>query len=127
MDTTLWIIAATLAVAFTAGALSLLLLPAERYRALGASQHWVDDFGPGHLRAIGVVKLVGAVGLVVPAALGTATVLTPLAACGLALFMAGAGTTRFRRSEWRYLAGDLAFVALFVFLAWGRFDLQPLA
>jgi hypothetical protein len=41
------------------------------------------------------------------------------------LFMSGAATTRFRRSEWRFLAGDLLFLTLFAFLAWGRFDLRP--
>ena len=43
------------------------------------------------------------------------------AACGLALFMAGAATTRFRRREWTYLLGDLVYLSLFAFLAWGRF------
>ncbi|UMG91616.1 DoxX family protein [Nocardioides sp. TF02-7] len=126
MDLTLWILAGVLALAYTAGGTSLLLLPREKYRALGHSQYWVDDFGDTHLRIIGTIKVVGAVGLVVPAALDVAPVLTPLAACGLMLFMAGAGTTRFRRGEWTLLAGDLVFISLFAFLAWGRFDLQPL-
>lgn len=39
----------------------------------------------------------------------------------------GAGTTRFRRSEWAFLAGDLVLLSLFAFLAWGRFGLQGIA
>jgi hypothetical protein len=39
--------------------------------------------------------------------------------------MAGAGTTRFRRGEVQSLVGDLVFVGMFAFLAWGRFDLEP--
>jgi uncharacterized membrane protein YphA (DoxX/SURF4 family) len=116
MDTTLWIIAAILGAAYATGGTSLLLISRDRYRSLGSSQHWVDDFGDGHLKAVGAIKLTGAVGLLVP-------VFTPLAACGLALFMAGAATTRFRRSEWLSMAGDVVFIGAFVFLAWGRFTL----
>lgn len=127
MNTTLWIIAGILAAGFVAGGTALLALPREKYRALGANQHWVDDFTDGHLKTIGTIKLIGAIGLVLPAVLGVAPVLVPLAACGLMLFMAGAATTRLRRNEWRYLAGDIAFITVFGFLAWGRFGLQPFA
>ena len=39
--------------------------------------------------------------------------------------MAGAGATRLRRNELPSLASDVLFLALFAFLAWGRFDLEP--
>ncbi|KXO90003.1 hypothetical protein AXK56_07625 [Tsukamurella pulmonis] len=125
MNTALWIITGVLAAGFAAGGLALLALPRERYRALGANQHWVDDFGDGHLKAIGAIKATGAFGLILPPLVGVAEVLSPLAACGLALFMAGAATTRFRRSEWGYMAGDVVFIAAFAFIAWGRFALTP--
>lgn len=125
MNLTLWIIAGVLATAYTTGALVQLLKPKENIRKLGSSQHWVEDFSPGQIKVIGTIKLIGAIGLVLPGALDIAPVLTPLAACGLMLFMAGAGTIRFRRREWTYLAGDLLFLGAFAFLAWGRFDLQP--
>lgn len=64
-------------------------------------------------------------GLVLPAAVGVAPVLVPLAASGLMLFMTGAGTTRFRRREYGAMVGDLFFLAAFAFLAWGRFALEP--
>lgn len=126
MNIALWVLAGALALAFTAGGASLLLLPKERYRALGHSQQWVDDFGDAHLKIIGTIKIIGSLGLILPAATQVAPVLTPLAACGLMLFMAGAGTTRFRRREWKLLMGDLFYLSLFAFLAWGRFDLHPL-
>jgi VIT1/CCC1 family predicted Fe2+/Mn2+ transporter len=127
MNTTLWIIAGVVAAGFVAGGTALLLLPREKYRALGANQHWVDDFGTGHLKAIGTLKLIGAIGLILPAAVGVAPLLVPIAACGLTLFMAGAATTRFRRGEWGYMAGDIVFIAVFAFLAWGRLAQQPFA
>ncbi|MDG4667269.1 DoxX family protein [Mycobacterium sp. 236(2023)] len=123
MNTTLWITAAIASTVYVVGGASLLLLSRNSYRSLGPSQYWIDDFGDGHLKAIGTIKLIGAVGLILPAATGFATVLTPLAACGLALFMAGAATTRFRRSEWLSMAGDVVFLGVFAFLAWGRFTL----
>ncbi|MCV7382556.1 DoxX family protein [Mycolicibacter longobardus] len=127
MNTTLWVIAGVAAVAFFIGGATQVLMPKEKYRSLAVSQHWVDEFSSGQLKAIGTIKMIGAIGLVLPAALGVAPVLVPLAACGLMLFMAGAATTRFRRSEWGYMVGDIAFLALFAFLAWGRFGLQPFA
>jgi len=127
VNTALWIISGLLAAAYLAGGASLILMPKERYRALGRSQHWVDDFSAGHLKAIGAIKVVGAIGLVLPALLDIAPVLVPLAACGLMLVMAGAATTRFRRSEWKYLVADVTYLALFAFVAWGRFALQPFA
>ncbi|WP_395309042.1 DoxX family protein [Mycobacterium sp. AMU20-3851] len=123
MSATLWTITIVVAVAYTAGGAALLLMSRQRYRALATNQQWVDDFGDGHLRTIGVLKLAGAAGLVLPVAVGVAPVLTPLAACGLALFMAGAATTRFRRSEWLPMFGDTVFLAVFAFLAWGWFAL----
>ena len=126
MNITLWIITGVLALFFTAGGVSQLVMGKERYRALGPSQYWVDDFDSGQIKAIATVKLIGCMGLVLPAALGVAPVLTPVAACGLALFMSGAASTRFRRKEWTYLPGDLIYLGLFAFLAWGRFDLHPL-
>lgn len=125
MNIALWISTAVLAVGFTAGGLALLTLPRDRYRALGANQHWVDDFGDSHLKAIGAIKLAGGLGLILPAVSGVATVLSPIAACGLALFMSGAATTRFRRDEWGYMAGDIVFIAALIFVAWGRFALAP--
>lgn len=121
MYATLWTVTIVAALAYAAGGASLLLMSRQGYRSLATSQHWVDDFGDGHLNVIAVIKLTGAVGLVLPAATGVVPALTPAAACGLALFMAGAATTRFRRSEWRLMAGDVVFLGVFVFLAWGWF------
>lgn len=125
MDIALWIIAGALALAFGAGGAAQILLPKERYGAIAATQRWVEDFGPGHVKAIGAIKLLGVVGLMVPPLAGIAVGLSPIAACGLMLVMAGAATTRFRRNEWWFMTGDVAYLAAFAFLAWGRFVLVP--
>jgi len=125
MDTVLWVVAGVMTTACVIGAGAQILLPKERYRDLAASQHWADDFSAGHLKAIGTIKLLGGIGLVVPPLVGFAEVLSPLAAVGLMLFMSGAATTRFRRSEWVLMASDVAFLVIFAFLAWGRLVLAP--
>lgn len=125
MNTTLWIIAGVMTAVYLGGGACLVLLTKQKYRSLSPTWQYADDFGGGHLKAIGTIKMVGAVGLVLPPAVGVATVLTPLAASGLTLLMAGAVTTRFRRNEWTYLVGDVLFLALLAFLAWGRFSLEP--
>lgn len=126
MNTALWILTGFLGSAFTIGGTAMLVLTKARYRSLHETQHWVDDFTAGQLKVIATIKLLGGLGLLLPAVGDIAPGLVPVAACGLALFMAGAGTTRFRRREVQSLAGDLVFLGLFAFLAWGRFDLEPL-
>lgn len=127
MNTALWVVAGALAVGFAVGGTSLILMSKSRYRALATSQQWVDDFSAAHLNAIGTIKVVGAVGLMLPALTNIAPVMVPFAATGLMLFMAGAATVRFRRSEWVSMLGDVAFIGVFAFLAWGRFVLEPFA
>ena len=125
MNTALWILNVFLGTAFTIGGTAMLVLSKERYRSLHETQQWVDDFTAGQVKVIAAIKLIGGLGLLLPAIGDVAPGLVPVAACGLALFMAGAGTTRFRRGEVQSLVGDLVFIAMFAFLAWGRFDLEP--
>jgi hypothetical protein len=61
------------------------------------------------------------VGLILPAVLGIAPVLVPLAATGAALLFAGAVIMRLRRGEKVTIVVDLVYLALAVFVAWGRF------
>jgi len=63
------------------------------------NQAWVEDFSQGVVRLIGALEVLGALGLVLPALTGVLPWLTPLAALGLALLMAGAVYTHLRRKE----------------------------
>ena len=82
---------------------------------------WVEDFSAGTVRIIGVIDLLAAVGLILPAITGIAVFLTPLAAAGLAVQMLLAALTHIRRRE----PGGVAFTAVLMlaaaFVAWGRF------
>jgi uncharacterized membrane protein len=122
MNVALWIVASVLAFGFIAGSIVKLTWSHERY---AAKLHWPADFTAGQVKLIGVVELLGGIGLVLPGLLAIAPVLVPIAASGMALYMAGAVTERVRRREHTEMIGDLLFVAALLFVAWGRFGLEP--
>lgn len=125
MNAVLWILAGFFGTAVTVAGTMLLALPKARYRRIHETQHWVDDFTAGQVKAIGAIKVLGGLGLLAPTVGDVAPGLVPVAAFGLALFMAGAGATRLRRGEHVPLVGDVVFLALFALLAWGRVSLEP--
>ncbi|MFC4857113.1 DoxX family protein [Actinophytocola glycyrrhizae] len=121
MNLALWIVTGLLATAYLFGGIGKLTVPKERIAAFGPSGRWVEDFGGGTVKTIGAFEVLGAAGLILPAVLGVAPVLVPLAATGLALIMAGAAVVRLRRHETKLMLVDLVYLALAVFVAWGRF------
>jgi uncharacterized membrane protein YphA (DoxX/SURF4 family) len=123
MNITLWIIAGLLAVAFLASGAVKLLLPKEKLVAT-APGGWAGDFSAGTVKAIGALEVLAAVGLVLPAVLGVAPVLVPLAAVGLVVLMVGAMITHLRRHETKAIVANLAYLALAGFVAWSRFGPQ---
>lgn len=119
MNAVLWVVAVLLALVFAgAGALKA-LRPKEK--VIEVTGGWAADFPPAALKAIGVAELLGAAGLVLPAAVGFAPVLVPLAATALALVMAGAALVHGRRGEGADTAKTVVLLALAVWVAWGRF------
>lgn len=121
MNIALWTVAGLLALAYVAGGGVKVVLSKERIFASGPAAAWVEDFRPGTIRTIGVLEVLGGLGLVLPAVLGTATDLVPLAALGLAMIMVGAAVTRLSRGEYRLMLLDLTYLVLAGFVAWGRF------
>jgi hypothetical protein len=120
MNTALWIIAGLLAAVFVFAGANKLFIPREKLaRAPGGG--WVLDFSAGFVKALGAVEILGAVGLILPALLDIAPVLVPLAATGLATIMVGAAIVEFRRREFKHVLLNLTYLALLVFVAWGRF------
>jgi uncharacterized membrane protein YphA (DoxX/SURF4 family) len=120
MNLALWIVAGLLAAAYLMGGSVKLRMSKEKIAAVGPSGRWVEDFSAGGVKAIGALEVLGAIGLILPAALAIAPVLVPLAALGLAMIMIGAAITRIRRHEIRFLMIDLVYLVLVAFVAWGR-------
>jgi hypothetical protein len=119
LDLALWIVAGLLAVVFLVSSAKL-FVPKENMAGMGAATRWVEDFSPGALKAIGALELLAAAGLILPAALDIAPVLVPLAATGAVLLFVGAIITRLRRGEKVTIVGDLVYLAMAAFVAWGR-------
>jgi uncharacterized membrane protein YphA (DoxX/SURF4 family) len=119
MNLALWIIAIVLAVAFAGSGLMKLVVPKDKL--VTAGQGWAQDFTPANIRLIGLVEILGAVGLVLPAAVHIAQILVPLAAVGLALVMVGAIVVHARRKEPMNIAVNVVLIVLAVIVAWGRF------
>ncbi|SPL88285.1 putative integral membrane protein [[Actinomadura] parvosata subsp. kistnae] len=126
MNVALWIIAGLLAAAFLAGGTIKLVLPKKKLAATSTGG-WAEDFGTGSVKTIGVLEVLAAAGLILPAALGIAPVLVPLAALGLALLMVGAMITHLRRHEEKAIVVNVAYLVLAVFVAWCRFGPIPFA
>ncbi len=122
MNIALWIIAGLLALAFLAAGAMKLTQPKEKLAASGMA--WVEDFTPGMIKTIGALEVLGALGLILPAALGIIPVLVPIAAVGLAALMVGAAITHARRKERQMLPVNLVLFALAVVVAVGRFGPQ---
>ena len=120
MNLALWIVTGLLAAAYLFSGVGKLIMSREKIAAMSHGTDWVEDFSPGTLKIIGVLEVLAAVGLVLPALLDIAPVLVPLAAVGLVLLMAGAVITRLRRREFKPMLGDLVYLALAAFVAWGR-------
>jgi uncharacterized membrane protein YphA (DoxX/SURF4 family) len=119
MNVVLWTTAGVLAAVFLAAGLLKLSQPKAKLAARGMG--WVEDFPVGGIKAIGLLEVLAAVGLILPAALDIAPILVPLAAAGLILMMVGAGITHARRKELPTIAVNVVLLALAAAVAWGRF------
>jgi uncharacterized membrane protein YphA (DoxX/SURF4 family) len=119
MNLTLWIVAIVLAVVFAGSGLMKQFVPKDKLVTSG--QGWAQDMSQNNIRLIGLAEILGAIGLVLPAATHIAPILVPLAAVGLALVMVGAVVVHARRNEAMNVAVNVVLIVLAVFVAWGRF------
>jgi uncharacterized membrane protein YphA (DoxX/SURF4 family) len=97
MNVVAWILQIVLAGAFLASGVMKAVRP--KPALVSAGMGYAEDFSDSAIKAIGVIEIVGAVGLILPWILDVAPVLTPIAAVGLALVMAGAVVVHIRRKE----------------------------
>jgi hypothetical protein len=121
VNVALWIVAVLLAAIFLVSGVAKVFVPKEKILRAGTAAQWVEDFSPSALKAIGAVELLGAAGLILPAALDIAPILVPLAATGGILLFAGAVIIRLRRGERTTFLVDLLYLAMSAFVAVGRF------
>ncbi|MEV6588745.1 DoxX family protein [Streptomyces acidicola] len=118
MNVFLWILQGVLAALFAAAGVTKAAQPREK---LISQLPWVDDVSTPVVRVIGVAELVGALGLILPGAFGIATVLTPLAATGLAVIMVLAMGVHARRKEPQAIGFNAILLIAAAVVMWGRF------
>lgn len=120
----LWVVQILLAIAFVGAGLTKLTTPMAE---LVAQMAWAESWSEGMIRFIGLTQVLGAIGLILPAALRILPRLTPLAAAGLALTMISASILHVARGEFEVLPLTIGFTALALFVAWGRGLKVPIA
>jgi uncharacterized membrane protein YphA (DoxX/SURF4 family) len=124
MNIVLWIVQILLALAFLLAGTMKATQPLER---LKSRMKWVDSMNPAQLvRVIGVLEVLGAIGLILPAVTGILPWLTPVAAIGLVLTMIGAMILHTRRGEVSHIAPNVVLLLLAMFVVVGRFVVMPL-
>ena len=118
MNTTLWIIQGIVATALAVSGLIIMLLPKEK---LATKLSWVTEYSNGMRYFICSSKILGAVGLILPMYLNILPVLTPVAACCVALFMLFAMRYHITKKEYKDVPATIIFFVLAVFIAYNRF------
>jgi DoxX-like family len=116
----LWIGAGLLAVVALVGGISKTFVPKEKLAAAPGGG-WTEHAGAGFIKTLGVLELLAAVGLILPAVLDIAPVMVPVTAVCWVLLMVGAMITHLRQGEVKVIAVNLVYLALAAYVAWGRF------
>jgi DoxX-like family len=119
MNRALWIVQALLAALFLFAGGTKLVMPIEEMTREMPQM-------PGlFLRFIAVCEILGALGLILPGLTGVLTVLTPLAAAGLAIIMIGATVVTLMIGLGAMALLPLVTGVLCVFVAYGRWRAAP--
>lgn len=124
MNLVLWIATGLLAVVALSSGINKTFMPKEklaRYPFGG----WVEDFSVDFLMTIGILEILAALGLILPAVVNIASVLVPVTAVCWVLVMIGAIIIHLRHGDVKPVVGNLIYLALAAFIAWGRFGLVP--
>jgi uncharacterized membrane protein YphA (DoxX/SURF4 family) len=123
MNTVIWIFQILVGLAFLAAGLMKLTQPIEK---LAGMMSWVNHFPVMAVRGIGAIEVLGALGVILPAATGILPILTPLAALGLAITMVGAIVTHLRLNETAKSVAPLVLLVFTLVIVYGRFVVVPL-
>jgi hypothetical protein len=109
MTVAYWIVSGLLALFYLyAGGLKVLRSPDQLRPMMG----WIDTVPLRLVRAIGVLEVLGALGLILPPLTGIAAGLALAAAAGLGLIQVGAISLHLSRGEARLIGLNIALLAL---------------
>ena len=125
MHLTLWIAAGLLALVALAGGISKTFLPKEKLDAHPAS--WTPGASTGFVKTLGILELLAAVGLILPAVVDIAPVMVPVTAACWVVLMIGAMITHGRLGQVKLVLLTFGYLLLAAFVAWGRFGPESFA
>ena len=120
MNLALWIAAGLLAAVAMAGGISKTFVPKAKLAAVHGGE-WTADASVGFVKTLGVLELLAAVGLILPAIVDIAPVMVPVTAACWVLLMIGAMITHGRLGQAKLVMLNMVYLALAAFIAWGRF------
>jgi hypothetical protein len=126
MNLALWIAAGLLAAVALAGGITKTIVPRAKLATINGAG-WTQEASDGFVKTLGVLELLAAVGLLLPAALGIAPVIVPVTAGCWVLLMIGAMIVHSRRGESSLAVVNLGYLALAAFIVWGRLGVEPFA
>ncbi|WP_338723509.1 DoxX family protein [Devosia sp. XK-2] len=121
----LWVVQGVLALFYAMAGLMKLTQPIDALVASGMS--YAGDYPEFLTRFVGTMEVLGAIGIVLPAATRIAPRLTPLAAVGFSLIQVLAIGLHTMRGELFMLPFNLILLALSVLVVWGRSAKSPIA
>jgi len=119
----LWVVQVLLALAFGAAGAMKSMTPIDE---LATKLPWVAS-APGLARFVGISELLGAIGLILPAATRVRPKLTVYAAAGIALIMVLGTAFHIYRGEGTAVPVTLILGSLAGFVIWGRLRKAPIA
>jgi hypothetical protein len=120
MNLALWVITGLLALVALTGGMTKVFMPKEKLAAAPGGG-WTAEASVGFVKTLGVLELLAAVGLILPAMADIAPVLVPVTAICWVFLMVGAMVAHGRRGETKFVALNLIYLALAALIAWGRF------
>ncbi|APE36653.1 hypothetical protein BOX37_25075 [Nocardia mangyaensis] len=124
MNTALWIAAGSLAVIALLGGLTKTFVPRATLSAAPGGA-WTAAASDGFVKSLGIVEILAAVGLILPAVLDIAPVMVAVTALCWVLLMIGAMVAHGRLGEYKFMLVNAVYLAVAAFVAWGRFVVEP--
>jgi hypothetical protein len=101
-----------------------LFQPIEKVSAMWP---WTGQVPVAFVKFTGIVDLLGAAGLILPAMLRIKPKLTPIAAVALIVLMVCASIFHIARGEAEAIGFNIVFAAIAACIAWGRFTKAAIA
>lgn len=122
MHYALWTAQVLLAASLAWGGMMKLFYPAEK---LSVMWPWIGEVSAALLNFTGIIDLLAAAGLILPALVRIKPKLTPVTACAVLVLMVCASIFHIMRNEASVIGANVFFAVAAAFIAWGRFAKVP--